>query len=325
MKSTFHSKYGPPGVLSIRDVEVPSPKDNEVLIRVYATTVNRTDTHGVAGTPFLIRIFSGLFKPKLAITGSDFAGEIEKVGEKVTSFKVGERVMGFGGVMGCPSHAEYLAFPETRGIIKMPANCSYEQAAACCEASFYAASIINILKPRAEQKALVNGATGAIGSAQVQFLKFSGLHVTAVCRGEHEQLVRSLGAEKIIDYTKEDFTKDNEKYDYVFDAVGKSTFLKCKSLLKKNGIFTSSDGFDNVFWALATRLFGGKKVVFPPPRDINENLEFIKGLVEQGKFKPVIDRTYPMDRIVEAFEYVALGQKVGNVVILMNGRSFPRS
>ena len=318
MKAACRSKYGTGKVLTIKEVDTPVPKENEVLIKVYATTVNRSDSHVLTGKPYFQRLFTGVFKPRLATTGCDFAGQIESVGRNVTSFKVGDKVMGFVGVFTCGTHAEYVAFPEARGIVKMPANASYEQAAACCEATFYAASLFNKIKLKTGQKALVYGATGGIGSAYLHFLKLYGLYVTAVCRGDHEQLVMSWGADRVIDYTKKDFTKDTEKYDYVFDAVGKSTFLKCKPLLTQNGTYIPSDGLANAFWGPFTSLVGGKQVLMPIPRNIKGTLEFIKNLVEQKKFMPVIDRVYPFDKISDAFDYVALKQKVGNVVILIS-------
>ena len=289
MKVAFRSKYGPPEVLSIKEFEIPTPKNNEALIRVHAATVNRTDCAILWGKPFAMRFFTGLFHPRSSITGSDFAGQIEAVGENVQAFNPGDKVMGFGGVFGCQSHAQYFILPETKAIIKIPDNLNYEEAAACLEGSFYAIDLINRLKPKPGQKALVNGATGAIGSSMVQFLKFYGTSVTAVCRGENSALVRSLGADKVIDYTTDDFTKDNEKYDFIFDAVGKSTFGKCRHLMKKNAIYTSSEGFQNLLLALITPLGGGKKVVFLPPRNIKAGLSFIKDLIEKGRFKPVID------------------------------------
>ena len=316
MKAAFRSKYGPPKVLSIKELEIPIPKDNEVLIRVYAASVNRSDNHVLTGRPFIMRLFTGLFKPRLAITGTDFAGQIEAVGINVSSFKVGDKVMGFGGGFGIGSHAQYLTFPETKRIVLMPVNVSYEQAATLLEGTYYAAIGTKQLKPTAGQKALVYGATGAIGSAYVQFLKYYNVYVTAVCGGDNSELVRSWGADKIIDYKKEDFTKDNEQYDFVLDAVGKSSFVRCKPLLKKKGLFASSGGFENLFWVLVTPLLGGKKVLFP--KDSKGILNFIKELVENGSFKPVIDRIYPLDKIAEAFTYVATGQKIGNVVVTMD-------
>jgi NADPH:quinone reductase-like Zn-dependent oxidoreductase len=320
MKAAVRSKYGLPGDLSIKELDIPTPKDDEVLIRVHATTVNRSDCHVLSGRPFLMRLFTGLFKPRSSIIGTDFAGEIAATGSAVQSFQTGDKIMGFGGALGCGSHAQYFILPEkkaTKVIVPMPANITYDEAAACLEGAFYASWIMG-LKPNAEQKALVYGATGAIGSSYVQFLKYYSVYITAVCGAENTELVRSLGANKVIDYTNNDFTKDDEQYDFVLDGVGKTTFIKCKKLLKKKGIFSSSNGAINLLWVLITPLFSGKKVVFPAGTTIKAGLYFIKDLVEKGSFRPVIDRKYPLDKIAEAYTYVASGQKIGNVVITMN-------
>lgn len=316
MKAAVRLKYGSGEVLSIREVDKPIPGDDELLIKVYAASANRSDYHVLTGRPFIMRLFTGLFKPKRAITGSDFAGQVEAIGSAVKLFKAGDKVMGFGGGFGIGSHAQYIAFGENKRIVLMPGNINYEQAAACLEGAYYAATGINQLKPTAGQKALVYGATGAIGSAYVQFLKYYDVYVTAVCAGKNSELVRSWGADKIIDYKTEDFTKDNEQYDFVIDAVGKSSFVKCKSLLKKNGIYAPSGGAENLFLVLMTPLLGGKKVLFP--KDAKGNMGFIKELIEKGNFRPVIDRTYPVERIAEAFAYVASGEKIGNVIITMD-------
>ena len=318
MKAAIRSTYGSPAVLHVQEVAMPAPQPHEVLVRVYASTVNRTDCGILWGHPYLLRLFTGLRKPKVSVTGSDFAGRVEAVGADVTAFKVGDKVMGFEGLYGCSSHAQYLTIPESRGIMTIPEGLTFDEAAASLEGAFYAASGIRRLQPTPGQKALVNGATGAIGSATVQILKTYGVQVTAVCRGEHAELVRSLGADRIIDYTREDFTKDNEQYDYVFDSVGKSSFMRCKRLLKSKGIYTSSDGLINLFLRLFTSLWGGKRVVFYPPTDLKGGLHFIKVLIERGSFRPVIDRQYPLDRIADAYAYVAEGKKIGNVIITMN-------
>jgi NADPH:quinone reductase-like Zn-dependent oxidoreductase len=316
MKAAFRSKYVPPGVLSIQEIDKPTPAGNEVLIRVYAASVNRSDNHVLTGRPFFMRLFTGLFKPKRAVTGSDFAGQIEATGPSVRSFKVGDKVMGFGGGLGTGTHAQYVTFGESKRIVLMPCNITYEQAAACLEGAYYAAMGIMQLKPAAGQKALVYGATGAIGSAYIQFFKYYGVYVTAVCGGENRELVRSWGADKIIDYKTEDFTKDEEQYEFVIDAVGKSSFAKCKRLLKKKGIYAPSGGAENLLLVLINPLLGGKKVLFP--KDYKDTLGFIKELVEKGSFKPVIDRIYPLEKIGDAFTYVASGQKIGNVIITMD-------
>ena len=315
MKAAFRLKYGTAEVLSLKEVEKPTPKSNELLVRVYAATVTRTDCHILWGKPFFMRFFTGLFKPLIAITGTDFAGQVEATGTDVKLFKAGDKVMGFD-FLGLRSHAHYLIVRETKTII-MPANITYDEAAACAEGAFYALNAINNMNPKAGQKALVIGATGAIGSSSVQFLKFYGVSITAVCSSENSELVKSLGADEIIDYKTHDFTKDGGQYDLVFDAVGKSTFGQCKPLLKKKGIYSTSGGV-NPFLVLITPLLGGKKVVFAPPKNLKPSLGFIKDLVENGTFKPVIDRKYPIEKIAEAFTYVATGQKIGNVIITMD-------
>ncbi len=321
MKAAVRTKFGLPGDLTIKEIDKPIPKENEVLIKVYASTVNRSDCHVLSGEPKYMRLFVGFSKPKESIIGSDFTGQVEAVGSTVKAFKTGDKIMGFGGVFGCGAHAEYFVLSEKKAIeymVLMPDNLDYEQAAACLEGSFYAASGINQLKLKTGEKALVYGATGAIGSAYVQFLKYYGVYITAVCESKNFDLMRSLGADKLIDYKTEDFTKDNEQYDYVFDAVGKKSFFECKSLLNKKGQFSSSAGLGNIFLAMITPLFGGKKVLFGAPKDIAGELNFIKRLVEKGKYKPVIDRKYPLEKIAEAYTYVASGQKIGNVIITMN-------
>ena len=315
MKAAIRSRYGSPEVLTVNDIPIPTPEDDEVLIKIHATTVNRTDCGVLMGKPHFSRLFTGIFKPRFTITGSDFAGQIEALGSHVKSFNMGDRVMGFGGMSGPGSHAEYVAFRETKGIITIPEGLSYDLAAASMEAPFYAWVGVKYLKPKVGQKALVYGATGAIGSSYVQFLKHYGVYVTAVCGGENRALVASFGADKIIDYKTEDFTKDTERYDFVFDAVGKASFTKCKRLLARKGIYVWSDGMINILLAMFTPLFGGKKVVFYPPTNIKEGISFIKTLIEHGSFKPIIDRKYPIERIADAFKYVDSGQKVGSVII----------
>src|SRR5687767_12417015 len=321
MKAAVRTKFGLPGDLAVKEIGKPTPKDNEVLIKVYASTVNRSDCHVLSGEPKYMRLFVGLTKPKQSIIGSDFTGQVEAVGSAVKAFKPGDKIMGFGGVFGCGSHAQYFVLPEAKAIqymIMMPANLDYEQAAACLEGAYYAAAGLSNLNLKAGEKAMIYGATGAIGSAYVQFFKYYGVYVTAVCGAENFNLVRSLGADKVIDYKTQDFTKDDDRYDYVFDAVGKKTFFECKSLLNKKGQFSSSGGLSNIFLAMITPLFGGKRVLFSAPKDIAGNLNFIKGLVEKGKFKPIIDRKYPLEKIAEAYTYVASGQKIGNVIITMD-------
>jgi NADPH:quinone reductase-like Zn-dependent oxidoreductase len=317
MKAAVHTRYGPPEVVQIREVEKPRPGHGEVLVKVHAATVNRTDCAFRSATPFVARPVYGLVRPRATVLGSEFAGVVEAIGTSVTSFAVGDRVFGYNeGQFG--AHAEYLSIPENGSIAGMPVNVTYEEAAASTEGSHYALSLISAAKVRGGQDVLVNGATGGIGSAAVQLVKSLGANVTAVCAAGHVELVRSLGADRVIDYTAEDFTRDEQTYDVVLDSVGKSSFARCKRLLKPRGVYLSSELgplAQNPFLALVTPLLGGKKVMFPIPKHDQAMVGHFKGLMESGEFKPVIDRRYPLDQIVEAYRYVETGQKVGNVVI----------
>jgi NADPH:quinone reductase-like Zn-dependent oxidoreductase len=317
MRAVVYTEYGPPEVLQLREVPKPTPKDNEVLITIHATTVNRTDCGFLRGKPSFVRFFSGLFKPRRIILGSEFAGEIEAVGKDVKSFMNGDRVFGFSGV-SFGAHAGYMTMPELGMLATMPANMSYEEVAPSTEGGHYALNNIRKADVRSGQKVLIYGATGAIGSAAVQLAKYYGAEVTAVCNTKNVELIRSLGADTVIDYTEEDFTRSGGEYDFVFDAVGKSSFGACKILLKPSGIYCSTDlGFlyQNPFLATWTSAFGNKKVIFPIPKDRKEDVVFFKELIEAEKFRPVIDRRYPLEQIVEAYNYVEKGQKTGNVVI----------
>jgi len=320
MKAIIYTRYGPPDVLQLREVAKPVPKDNEVLIRVRATTVNRTDYATIRAKPFFARFWTGVFKPRNEIPGTEFAGEIEAVGKSVSSLRVGDRVFGFDD-RGSGSHAQFMTISEDRAAT-IPKDMTYEQAAPSTEGAHYAYNFIKIANMKSGHRVLVNGATGAIGSAAVQLATYFGADVAAVANTKNMELVRSLGAFKVIDYTKEDFTKDGERYDFVFDTVGKSSFAKCRALLKSGGIYISSDlGYmaQNVFLPLITPiikpLIGNKKTASPFPTDIPGSILLIKKLMEEGRFKALIDREYPFERIVEAYRYVGSGQKTGNVVI----------
>lgn len=316
MKAAIYEKYGQPSVLKIEEVEKPMPKDREVLIKIYATTVNRTDCAMLRAKPFIMRFLTGLIKPKNPILGTDFAGEIEAVGKDVTSLKVGDKVFGFND-QGVSSHAQYMKFSEGKALATLPNNLTYEEAAASLEGAHYAYNTIIKVNLKSGQKVLVNGATGAIGSAGVQLLKYFGANVTAVCNTKNIELIKSIGADKIIDYTKEDFTKSNEKYHFILDAVGISSFTKCKPLLESGGVYISSEpgpGAQNLFLPLIT-IFSKKKVIFPIPKNCLRSVLFIKKLIEEGKFKAVIDRKYTLEEIAEAYTYVLKGEKTGNVII----------
>lgn len=319
MKAAIRSKYGSSKILTVKEIERPVPRENEILLKVHAATVNRTDCAILTGKPYIIRLFTGLIKPRNKITGTDFSGEIEEIGHKVTSYKIGDRIWGFQD-LGLKSHAQYLTIAENKDLALVPDNISLKEVVTCIEGAHYAYNFINKVKIKPNDKVLVNGATGAIGSALVQLLRNLDAKVTAVCNTENIELIGSLGAEKIIDYKKEDFAKYNDRYHYIFDAVGKSSFGKCKSLLFSKGVYISSElgkKSENVFLSLITPLLGGKKVVFPFPSNIQESIDYIRDLISKGKFKPVIDKTYPLENIAEAYDYVASGKKTGNVVILL--------
>jgi NADPH:quinone reductase-like Zn-dependent oxidoreductase len=323
MKAAVQTRYGPPEVLELGEIEQPVAKDDEVLVRVYAATVNRTDCANLRARPFFMRFVLGLVRPKKRVPGTEFAGVIEAVGKSIASLKPGEKVFGFDDE-GSGSQAQYLAITEDK-VVAMPEGITFEQAAASSEGMHYAYNFINKVDIERGQYALVNGATGAIGSAAVQLLKYFEVNVTAVCATKNIELVRALGADRVIDYTREDFTEDDQKYSYVFDTVGKSSFFKCRKLLKPGGIYISSDlGYmsQNMFLPYITPiikpLFGNRKTMFPLPVDIKGSLSLVKKLIEQGRFKAVIDRSFTLEQIVDAYQYVETGEKTGNVVIAVS-------
>jgi len=320
MRAVVYSRYGPPEVLQLTEVEKPVPKDDEVLIKIYATTVNRTDCgFRKPEYGFIIRPINGFFRPRKKILGSEFAGEIEAIGKNVTVFKPGDQVFGLStGRFG--THAKYLCLSEKSSIAIKPINMTFEEAAAVCDGLTLGMNYIRKIDFKKAKEILINGASGSIGSACLQLAKYYGAKITAVCDTRNLKLVKSLGAEKVIDYTKDDFTKDNQQYNVVIDAVGKSSFFKCRKLLKPGGIYFSTDlGFlaQNIFLALLSPFLGSKKVKFPIPKDSKEDIEFFKELIESGKYKAVIDRRYPLEQIIEATRYVETGQKTGNVVIIV--------
>ena len=317
MKAAVYTRYGPPEVVRVVDVPTPVPGDDEVLVRIHATTVNRTDCGFRRPTPWFIRPISGMVRPRFTILGNEFAGEVEAVGPAVTAFAVGDRVFGYDdGRWG--AHAEYRTVRENASLARVPANLSYEQVAPATEGSHYALANITKANIRAGQRVLVNGATGAIGSAAVQLLAARGVHVTAVCGPAHLELVRGLGAERVIDRTAADFTADDQTYDAVFDAVGKSSFGRCRRLLTARGIYLSTDlgpRGQNPFLALITPVLPGRSVLFGFPRHDQAMMNDLKDLMERGQFRPVVDRTYPLTEIVAAYRYVETGEKIGSVVI----------
>ncbi len=316
MRAAVVTRYGPPGVIALRDAPKPTPADDEILIRVHAATVNRTDCGELRGHPVFLRLFTGLRRPRRAILGLDVAGEVEAVGIAIASFKPGDRVFGL-----CPSRrngaqAEYVCVPE-RAIATMPAGLRFD-AAAVCEGAFYANGILQQIRLERGQEILIYGASGAIGTAMVQLAKAAGATVTAVVAARHVELAASLGADHVVDYTAQDFTAIGETFDVVVDAVGKTSFFRCRKLLKPRGIFAATDlgpGGQNVGLALWSWITRADRVVMAIPRRIDGFIGFLKGRMEAGQFRAIVDRRYPLKRIAEAYRYVETGQKTGIVVI----------
>lgn len=322
MKAIVHTKYGPPDELQLKEVEKPLPKDNEVLIKIHATTVTTTDCNARNFTfvpksfMFFARLVFGFKTPKINILGIDLAGEIEVVGKDVKRFKAGDQVFGspgtkFGG------HAEYSCVPEDGALAIKPANMSWEEVASISLAGNTALFFIrDLAKIQSGQKILIHGASGAIGTYAVQLAKYYGAEVTGVCSTTNADMVKSLGADKVIDYTKEDFTKSDERYDFVFDVVGKTTFSECKGILMSKGIYLENNlELKDILRMMWTSLIGGKKIKGGVSKETAENLYFFIGLIESGKLKPIIDRSFPLEKTAEAFLYVEQGHKKGNVII----------
>jgi NADPH:quinone reductase-like Zn-dependent oxidoreductase len=317
VRAAVRDDYGGPDVVRVAEVDVPRPGSRDLLVRVVATTVNRTDCGFRSGRPYFGRVFYGFPRPRHRVLGGEFAGVVEGVGPEATAFAVGERVFGFNEAFG--AHAEYLTIAEDGPIATMPAGAGFTAIAPSTEASHYAVGLVRACRLRPGDAVLVYGATGAIGTAMVQFLARLGADVTAVCGPEHLDLVRELGAHRVVDRTTTDFTRDDRTYRAVVDAVGKSSFGACRRLLDPDGAYLSTDlgpGGQNPFLVLATSLSRGKRVRVPiEGRRDQARIRELKGLLESGAFRPVVDRTYPLDAIVEAYRYVETGQKVGNVVV----------
>jgi NADPH:quinone reductase-like Zn-dependent oxidoreductase len=318
MRAVVHDRYGPPEVLRIETLEQPVPGDDEVLVKVRATTVTRTDTGLRSAEYFISRFVTGLRRPKRRVLGVELAGEVERVGVRVSEFAVGDRVFG----VRTGAHAEYVTIPENGALALMPARLTFEEAAAVCDGAALALSCLRKTGPLDGRRVLVYGASGSVGTAGVQLAKHFGAQVTAVCNTKNVDLVRSLGADVVVDYTREDFTKNGETYDVVFDAVGKTSFRRCRRSLKPGGVYLETDlGF---MWhvpllALATRVIGSKRVALGITKYRKEDVELLKVLIENEEYRPVVDRTYPLDDVVEASRYVETGQKTGNVVLTVAG------
>jgi NADPH:quinone reductase-like Zn-dependent oxidoreductase len=321
MKAIVYTEYGPPDVLQLKEVEKPTPKDNEVLISIHATTVTATECTFRKGEPLFSRLFTGLRRPKITILGEELAGEIEAIGKDVKLFKKDDQVFGTAGP-GFGANTEYICVPEDGVLAIKPTNMTYEESAASVDGFLTALPFLrdkgNI---QSGQSVLIYGASGSVGAAAVQIARYFGAEVTGVCSSTNLELVKSLGADTVIDYTKEDFTKTGKTYDIIFDTVGKTSFSRCKSSLTQNGIFLEAGIglgiFPHVLW---TSLFGGKKAKIAAtglrsPQERTKDLMLLKELMEAGKIKPVIDKRYPLEQIAEAHRYVDAGHKKGNVVI----------
>ncbi len=326
MKAIVCTKYGPPEVLQLKEVVKPTPKDNEVLIKVYATTVTTAGCAFQKGDPFISRFSTGLIKPKNPILGYELAGEIEAIGKDVKLFKEGDQVFGYA-VNSCGAHAEYICLPEDGQLAIKPANMTYEEAAAAVDGVLTALPFLRKGNIQSGQKVLINGTSGSIGTFAVQLAKYFGAEVTGVCSTTNLELVKSLGADKVIDYTKKDFTKSGQTYDIIFDTVGKSSFTHCKSSLKQRGIYLATMPTPALMLQMLwTSKIGSKKaaIVFAGLRSVSErtkDLIFLKELIEAGKLKSVIDKSYSLAQIAEAYRYVDKGHKKGNVVITVVGQT----
>lgn len=329
MKAIVFKEYGPPDVLHLEEIAKPTPKDNEIRIRIHATPVHTGDlwarnfkamTPARFSMPFLLwlpaRMYFGFSKPKINILGGEFAGEVEAVGKDVTLFKKGDQVFGYRG-QSLGANAEYLCVAENGLVAIKPANMSYEEAACVPYGALTALSLLGKVNIQPGQKVLINGASGGIGSAAVQLAKHYGAEVTGVCATPRLEYVKSLGADKVIDYTKEDFWKNGQTYDLIFDIMRKSSFSDCKNSLSQNGRYLlASFKMKQLFEMLLTSK-ADKRVICVLSGESPKDLVFIKELAEAGKFKSIIDKTYPMEQAAEAHRYVEAGHKQGNVVITM--------
>ena len=315
MKAAIRRRYGLPNQIKIEEVEIPLPNADQVLIKVHATTVNRTDCANLTAKPFIMRFILGLFKPRKIILGTDFAGEVVGIGRDVKSIKTGDRVFGFVDT-GAQSQAEFLT-AGIENVFPIPNNIDYEKAVASLEGAHYAYSFVHKVNFNPGNHILINGASGGIGSALIQFVRQFDVKIKATCDTKNMERIQSLGADKIIDYTQQDFAESGAKYDFVFDTVGKSTFGKCKPVLNENGIYISSElgpYSQNIFLPILTS-WTDKKVIFPIPFDTKDTVPFISNLLKTGKFSPVIDCEYELQDISKAYEFVSQGKKTGNVVV----------
>ena len=323
MKAIVYERYGPPEVLELKDVAKSTPRDNEVLIKTHATTVTSADwrvrsLNVPAGFGLIMRLVFGISKPKQPILGSELAGVIESVGKDVRKFKVGDQVFAFSDAsMGC--HAEYKCMPHDGAVVLKPPSLSYDEAAALSFGGTTALDFLRRGKLQSGEKVLVNGASGGVGTAAVQLARHFGADVTGVCSTANMELVRSLGASQVIDYTKEDFTQNGETYDVIVDTVGTAPFSRSKDSLKAGGrLLMVLAGLPDMLQIPWVSMTSSKKLIAGPVAVRAEDLRFLAGLAQAGEFKPVIDRRYPFEQIAEAHRYVDTGRKKGNVIITLD-------
>ena len=317
MKAILWRKFGGAEALEIGELDKPSPKADELLVKVKAFTVNRTDCAMLKSSLWIMRLQTGLFRPNQPVLGTDFAGVVEAIGDKVDRFSVGDRVFGFDD-NGIESHAEYMVIKQSNAIAKIPDNADFNIAAASLEGPHYAENFLNKVRLKEGQSVFVHGGTGGIGSAIIKLASLQGLIVSASGRAEHLELLKENGANYVFDYTDNGFWRPDRQYDYVFDSVGKGTFGKFKSFLKPRGIYISSElgpGGQNLLFALVTPLFGSKKVKFPLPLNRQKTVDMMAALLADKSYYPLVDRDYPLEETPEAFSYVLKGLKVGNVVV----------
>lgn len=320
MRAIVCTKYGTSDVLQLKEVAKPTPGDNEVRIRIHAAIVTPSDCAFRKADPFIVRFLYGFTSPKNNILGVELAGEIDSVGKDVRLFKEGDRVFGISP-KSFGAHGEYKCLSESDTVTLKPTNMTYEEAAGICDGALTALIFLrDTANIQRGQKVLIYGASGSVGAYSVQLAKYYGAEVTGVSSSTNLEFVKSLGADQVIDYTKEDFTKNGQNYDVIFDAVGKRSFSSCKSSLKENGVFLSTvPTLGIMLQMLRTSKSGSKKAKFVAAglKQNKENLLFLKELAETGKIKPIIDRRYPLEQIAEAHRYVEKGHKKGNVVITL--------
>ena len=315
MKAIVCTQYGAPDVLQFQEVEKPSPKDNEILIKIHATSATSGDARIRRADPFIIRLIFGFNRPRKSVLGVIVAGEVVSVGNKVTKFKVGDQVFGTSGML-FGTYAQYISLPENGVLTLKPQNMNHEEAAAIPFGATAALHFLRKAKIKKGQNILIYGASGAIGTAAIQLAKTFGAEVTTVCSTSNIEMVKSLGATKVFDYTKEDFSESNEKYNIIFDTVGKSSYSKCIKSLKKNGhLLMASAGLFQMFQGLWTSITSSKKVISGVIKETVEDMDYLKELIENGHLKAVIDRSYPLEQAAEAHRYVDKGHKKGNVIL----------